>query len=666
METALRPLLDTLPEPLLLLLADGRLLHVNRAATAWLRRDAAALAVSRLHELLDADEGALQALLRQGWRSAQFTPARMRWRRGDGSVEACRFEMAHVGASDVHPAAILLRLLPGAASSGRFLALSERIESLAREVARRHAAETALQEHAEWLQVVLRSIGDAVIATDAGGHVVFMNPVAERLCGCPAGEARTRPVERVMPLTSAQGPLAAHPIRRALAERQVVGLDAGTLLERPAAGALPVDDAAGPIVDGAGQVIGAVIVFREITERLHAEAERRELERRLRAAQKMEAIGTLAGGIAHDFNNVLGAILGNAGLALDELAADHPVAPRLAQIDRAGRRARELVRQILAFSRRQPQKLERVDLGALARECVGLLRSTLPSSAELRLDGVDEAPVMVLGDASQLDQVLMNLCTNAWQALVDGSGCIEVSVGVEHGPPPPGLLPGLTPWGGEPRGRLTVRDEGRGMDAATLQRICEPFFTTRAQTGGTGLGLSVVHGIVAEHRGQLAVSSAPGRGTRFDVLLPLVGVPLALPAAGTEPERAARVRGGGRRVLVVDDDELMRMTLDAMLSRDGYAVRTCPGGQAALSMLSAAPDETDLLVTDFNMPGMTGLALAAEVRRRQAALPVILASGYLSEDLKRGAAAIGGVVLMSKEDCFDRLSALIDETLRAA
>lgn len=202
------------------------------------------------------------------------------------------------------------------------------------------------------------------------------------------------------------------------------------------------------------------------------------------------------------------------------------------------------------------------------------------------------------------------------------------------------------------------------MDAATLQRIFEPFFTTRTQAGGTGLGLAVVHGIVAEHRGQLAVCSAPGRGTRFDVFLPLVGAPLAPPPADAERDRPGRVDGSGRRVLVVDDDELMRMTLDAVLVRDGWAVQTCPGGQAALSMLAAAPGDVDLIVTDFNMPGMTGLTLAAEVRRRHPGLPVILASGYLSEDLRRGASAIGGVVLMNKEDCFDRLSALIDDTLR--
>ena len=660
----MRPVLDVLPEPMLLLQRDGTILHANRAAAAWLRCAPGALPGRALGELVGTDAPALQAVLRQGWRSSRFSPARLVWRRGGAVLEDCRCELARVAASDAHPAGILLRLLPGAAASGRFLALTERAEALTREVARRRSAEQALQEQSEWLEVVLRSIGDAVIATDALGAVVFMNPVAERLCGCLGGEARGQPVERVMPLATAEAPLARHPVRRALAERQVVGLDPGTALLRRHAPPLPVDAAAGPIVDARGEVIGAVIVFREISDRLQAESERRELERRLRAAQKMEAIGTLAGGIAHDFNNVLGAILGNAGLARDEIAPDHPAAPRLAQIDRAGRRARELVRQILAFSRRQPQKLERVDLGELASECIDLLRSTLPSSVELRLAGLDEGRITVLGDASQLDQVLMNLCTNAWQALVDGTGCIEVSIGVEHGPPPPGLLGGLAPWGGEPRARLTVSDDGRGMDAATLQRIFEPFFTTRVQAGGTGLGLAVVHGIVAEHCGQLAVSSAPGRGTRFDVFLPLVGVPMTPPPADPVHDRADRARGAGRRVLVVDDDELMRLTLDAVLARDGWAVRTCPGGQAALSMLAAAPAEVDLLVTDFNMPGMTGLSLAAEVRRRHAALPVILASGYLSEDLRRGAAAIGGVTLMHKEDCFDRLSVLIDETLR--
>lgn len=657
-------LLDALPEPLLWLQPDGRLLHANRAAVAWLRRDAGALRAATLHSLLEADEGDIQDLLRLGWRASGFSPARMRWRLGDDSVEDCRLEVTHVAAGEGGSAGVLLRLLPGAAASGRFLALGRRVDALSREVARRRRAEAALQAQSEWLQVVLRSIGDAVIATDLHGRVVFMNPVAERLCACLASQAGGCGIEQVMPLRHDGGePLGMHPVRRALAERRRVGLEKDSWLEPSGGARVPVDDAAGPIVDAAGRVMGAVIVFREISDRVHAEAERRALEHRLRAAQKMEAIGTLAGGIAHDFNNVLGAILGNAGLAREEIDPAHPVAPRLAQIDRAGRRARELVRQIMAFSRRQPQKLERVDLRALAHDCLALLRGTLPSSVELRIAGDDGEPLTVVGDASQIEQVLMNLCTNAWQALEDGSGRIDISVGVAGGAPPPGLQPGFANWDGEPRAQLSVQDDGTGMEGAVVQRLFEPFFTTRGHSGGTGLGLSVVHGIVAEHRGQIAIRSMPGRGSCFDIFLPLVDrspTPVALPTNA----RAPRVRGAGRHVLVVDDDELMRMTLDAVLRRDGFEVRSCPGAQAALSMLEAVSGEFELLVTDHNMPGMTGMALAAEVRRLHPGLPVILTSGYLSEDLHRGAVALGNMKLLNKEDSFDKLSALIDTMLR--
>jgi PAS domain S-box-containing protein len=663
MATCAHALLDALPEPMLWLQPDGRLLHANRAAAAWLRRDVASLHAATLHSLLEADDGDVQALLRLGWRASGFSPARLRWRLGDDSIEDCRLEVSHVAAGEIGPAGILLRLLPGAAASGRFLALGRRVDALSREVARRRSAEVALQEQSEWLQVVLRSIGDAVIATDLHGRVVFMNPVAERLCACLAAEAGGRGIEQVMPLRQDGGdPLATHPVRRALAERQVVGLEKDSWLEPSAGLRVPVDDAAGPIVDAAGRVMGAVIVFREISDRMRAEAERRELEHRLRAAQKMEAIGTLAGGIAHDFNNVLGAILGNTGLAREEIDPAHPVAPRLAQIDRAGRRARELVRQIMAFSRRQPQKLERVDLRALARDCLALLRGTLPSSVDLQIAGDDSEPLTVVGDASQIEQVLMNLCTNAWQALKDGSGRIDISVGVAGGAAPPGLQPGFADWVGEPRAQLSVQDDGTGMEEAVIQRLFEPFFTTRGHSGGTGLGLSVVHGIVAEHRGQVAIRSVPSRGTRFDIFLPLVDLS-PTPVAPPVHAGALRVKGAGRRVLVVDDDELMRMTLDAVLRRDGFEVRSCPGAQAALSMLAAAPDEVELLVTDHNMPGMTGLALAAEVRRLHPGLPVILTSGYLSEDLHRGAVALGDVKLLNKEDSFDKLSALIDAML---
>jgi PAS domain S-box-containing protein len=655
--------LDVLPEPMLLLDLQGRLQAVNRAALRLLGWPAPPPAGTPLADLCgEAAPGSLEALLRQGARSAQFSPARLPLRGADGSAAAMRCEVARVAGADGTAPALLLRLQPQAVASARFIALNERIEALSREVARRRAAEAALREQSEWLHVVLRSIGDAVVATDAKGRVVFMNPIAEQLCGCAEADVRGRAAEEVLLLLDEQARTpAADPLRRALDERRIVGLAGQTLLVARDGTERPIDDAAGPIIDSQGRLLGAVLVFREISERLQAERARRALEQQLRNAQKMEAVGTLAGGIAHDFNNVLGAILGNAVLAREELAPDHPVLPRLVQIDRAGRRARDLVRQIMAFSRRQPQQLRRQAMAPLVEECAALLRSTLPATVQLRVLLSDE-PLHVLADATQVQQVLMNLCTNAWHALRGSSGRIGITLDTWDGDEPPGLVPGFGPWRGGRHARVTVSDDGCGMDAATLERIFEPFFTTKAQGMGTGLGLAVAHGIVAEHRGVLAVDSSPGRGTRFDLLLPLTDAPDSGPAP-LGMALPVPPRGRGQHVMVIDDDAVMVATTEALLQRAGFRVSAYTSPRAALRALAAAPAAYHVVVTDFNMPQLDGLQLAAEVRRLRPDLPVIVGSGYLSEDLRAGAERVGQVSLLAKEETFERLPALLHEVL---
>lgn len=656
----MRPLLDALPEPVLLLDLNGQLLHVNRSAAAWLGVSAQDWVGQPLQALCADPPADVAAVLRQGARSTQFSPARLTLR--SGQLEPCRCELARVAAEAEHPAGLLMRLQPQSVGASRFLALTERIEALSREVARRRAAEVALREQGEWLHVVLRSIGDAVIATDAQARVVLMNPVAEQLCGWPEAEARGQPIGRVFPIVHAltREP-ASDPVQRVLQERRLVGLDPQTLLLARDGRELPIDDAAGPILSAEGQLLGVVLVFREISERVQAEEARRLLEQQLRNAQKMEAVGTLAGGIAHDFNNVLGAILGNTVLAEKELAPDHPVQPRLAHIGRAGQRARELVRQIMAFSRRQPQQLRRQTLQPLVEECAGLLRSTLPASAQLRVLLCDE-PLHVMADATQVEQVLMNLCTNAWHALRGSSGRIGLTLDTYDGEAPDGLSSGFGPWQPGRYARVTVSDNGCGMDAHTLQRVFEPFFTTKAKGEGTGLGLAVAHGIIAEHRGALTVHSTPGKGSRFGLLLPLVdsvdsaAMPLDLPVT-------ADVLGKNRHVVYIDDDEVLVITVEALLTRAGFRVSTFASPRTALQALRSALPDVDILVSDFNMPQLTGLDVAREVARMRPGLPVIISSGYLSDDLRQGAKATGVARLLNKEDTYVSLAPLIDEVL---
>lgn len=657
----MRSLLDALPEPLLLLDLEGRLLHVNRKAAQWLGVRAEQLVGEDFGTLCIDPADVVQAVLRQGARSTEFSPARLTLTAAQH--RPCRCELARVAGEVDQPASVLVRLQPQAAAASNFRVLNERIDALSREVVRRQAAESALRAQSDWLKVVLRSIGDGVIATDTQARVVLMNPVAERLCGWTEAEARGLPMRIVFPIVHAQTRQpAADPIERALLEGRAVGLEAQTLLLARDGRELPIDDAAGPIHDDQGGLLGAVLVFRDVSQQVQAEQARRRLEQQLRNAQKMEAVGALAGGIAHDFNNVLGAILSNTAMAREELALEHPVHQRLALIDRAGQRARDLVRHIMAFSRRQPQQLRVQPLQPLVEECVALLRSTFPSSAQLHLRLCDE-PLHVLADGTQVEQVLMNLSTNAWQALCGSTGRIEVTLDRYEGDAPEGLAAGFGTWQPGRYARVTVRDNGCGMDADTTQRIFEPFFTTKSKGDGTGLGLAVAHGIVAEHRGALAVQSAPGRGTRFELLLPLVdGIDL-------EPmpvERAAAtVQGRGRHVLYIDDDEVLVATVDAMLHRAGFRVTAFANPREALRALRSMLVDVDIVVSDYNMPELNGLDVAHEVARIRPGMPVIVSSGYLSDDLHRGAQEAGVVQLLNKEETHERLAALIHQVLVA-
>jgi signal transduction histidine kinase len=391
-----------------------------------------------------------------------------------------------------------------------------------------------------------------------------------------------------------------------------------------------------------------------------AEAELRRYEAQLGEAQKMESLGTLAGGIAHDFNNILSAILGNAELARGELEAGHPVLAMLGEIQKAGLRARDLVRQILTFSRRQPRQLSNVALRPIVDETYSLLRVTLPAGVELELK-LSEAPLHVDGDATQLQQVLMNLCTNAWHALRGDVGRIVVGLEPVHlDAATARSLSGLVTG---PYAHLWVSDTGMGMDAATRERIFEPFFTTKPTGQGTGLGLSVVHGIVVAHQGSIAVDSVAGQGSTFHLYLPAVAPPL--PALKTERKADESLPGNGEHVIYLDDDETVVLVVVRLLERAGYRCSGFTNSTAALAAFSAAPTEVDLFVTDFNMPGRSGLDVAHEVVSKRADLPVVISSGLITDELREQARAAGVRAVLEKEDTFRELTALVGRLLAA-
>ena len=422
-----------------------------------------------------------------------------------------------------------------------------------------------------------------------------------------------------------------------------------------------------PVANAAGWFTHWVAIERDVSERKQAEATRRSLENQVREAQKMEAIGTLAGGIAHDFNNILGAILGNVALAQLDLPAGHPALARLAQIAVSGARARSLVEQILTFSRRAPPTLTAVSLVDSVQEAAAMLRATLPATVKLSVAipaPAPDEPLRVRGDATQLQQVLLNLCTNAWHALADGSGTIEVRLAsLRVGGAAAFAPPARTHLAEGVYAHLSVTDGGRGMNAATRARIFEPFFTTKPAGQGTGLGLSVVHGIVGSYGGTITVSSRLGAGSRFDIYIPQLegGAGLAAPEATAPPPAPGR----GEQVLYIDDDEVMLLMVEHLLLKLGYSATCLIDPRAALAAVQARPGHFDLVVTDFNMPQMSGLDLARALHDIDARLPVVISSGYLPEQLRSNAEAAGVVALMRKEHTLDDLAAVVERALSA-
>jgi PAS domain S-box-containing protein len=421
-----------------------------------------------------------------------------------------------------------------------------------------------------------------------------------------------------------------------------------------------------PMRGSDGAVTQILVTLLDITERRQAELERRVLERQLRESQRMESIGTLAGGIAHDFNNILAAILGNVALARQDAGPAHPAQASLAQIQQAGLRARSLVQQILAFGRREPGALEIQPLQGIVDETLSLLRATLPASVQLHAQ-LPALPVLVRADATQLQQVLMNLATNAWHALPGGSGRIEI--GIERLVAAPSEAAAavagmaLPP---PPLAHLWVHDDGSGMAAAVRERIFDPFFTTKPVGEGTGLGLSVVHGIVRAHQGCICVDSEPGRGSTFHLYFPSPEAPSAVTPVAVElrgSSAGSTHSGGGRHVLYVDDDEVMALTAERLLQRAGYRVSTSPCAADALQRLRAAPQAFDIVVTDFNMPEMSGIELAQQVALLRPELPVVLSSGLVSEALRDQARQVGVRALLRKEYSFEELAATVERVL---
>ena len=403
--------------------------------------------------------------------------------------------------------------------------------------------------------------------------------------------------------------------------------------------------------------IGAQI--GQFLRRRQADEQRQLLEAQLHQAQKMQAIGTLATGIAHEFNNVLRAILANVELARMDAPAEHAVRESIEEIDKASRRARDIVQRILAFARPQPAQRRRLCLAEIASEAIRLLAPTVPPGVRLEAAFGADTPE-ILGDATQIHQLLLNLCANALQAIGSGPGNITVrTCGVSAGPAGEPAIARL-PTG--PYARLSVSDSGKGIDPAIQARIFEPFFSTKSVGEGTGLGLAIVHGIVRGHEGAIDLKSEPGKGTTFHVYLPAVQTSAQRQAP---VEASARPSGRGHHVLFLDDSEALVSAMVRSLSRRGYRVSGYSSPEEALHALREQPLTYDVVVTDYIMPGMNGLEVARAVAAIRPNLPVVLFSGHIDDELRRKARESGVCQLMGKLGAADELTEAIDRLAAA-
>ncbi|HOY65441.1 MAG TPA: response regulator [Candidatus Ozemobacteraceae bacterium] len=369
-----------------------------------------------------------------------------------------------------------------------------------------------------------------------------------------------------------------------------------------------------------------IITFEDASEQVRMEA-------KLRQAQKMEAIATLAGGIAHDFNNILAAVMGFAELAQHAVDPTGDAAKHIAKIMPAALRAKHLVAKILAFSRQSEQERVHLAVHLVIEEVVSLLRSTLPATIEIRQK--INRDCVALADPTQIHQVVMNLCTNAFHAMRDKGGLLEITLTRETLTPLVAKsIPGLAPGDYV---KLTIRDTGCGMSPEVLAKIFDPYFTTKAEGEGTGLGLSVSHGIVRSHNGAIDVSSEIGKGSIFDVYLPQMDMPAEKSGANVEE----KLPTGTERILFIDDEPGLTALVREILPQLGYTVETSGSAEDALQVIRDHPGSIDLIITDLAMPRMTGFDLAVEMRRLNIPTPMILCSGTATSQVAKQAAECG-------------------------
>ncbi|MDY6986803.1 MAG: PAS domain S-box protein [Thermodesulfobacteriota bacterium] len=591
-------LVQTSPNGIFSVNRQGEILFANRALeeiTGYSRSD---LRSTLLWDMLQPDERDRMGQLLENHvkRGAQMI-LESRWTRKDGGPIWVELRATQI--EDKEAQALLLNVT---------------------DVTERKIAEEALRQSEENYRLVVDNANDAIFVIQ-DEVIKFANPRVEELTGYASKElARTsfvpliHPEDRGMVLETHKKRLRGEDVPSTYSFR-VINKKAEELL-------IEIN----PVLitwEGRPATLNFV---RDITEH-------KQLEAQLRQAQKMEAIGTLAGGIAHDFNNILSIILGNSELAMEDAQAQGLPLDGLKDVLDGCLRAKDLVGQILSFSRQTEQELKPTMISPIFKESLKLLRSSIPTTIDIR-HHISCASDTVLADPTQMNQVLMNLCTNAAHAMAQRGGTLEVKLEnvvlrEDEAMPYQGLLPGVYV-------RLTVSDTGHGIESQLIDRIFEPYFTTKEVGEGTGLGLAVVHGIVKSHGGVITADSVPGKGTTFTVLLPSASGEMK-----NESEACGPPPKGKERILFVDDESALAKLGEQMLGRLGYDVVSTTSSVEALELFRSTPGRFDLIITDTTMPRMTGEKLAAEVIKIRPDFPVILCTGYSDRISEKAATDVG-------------------------
>jgi PAS domain S-box-containing protein len=530
-----------------------------------------------------------------------------------------------------------------------------------RDITDRRRAEEALRDSEEKFKFLAEKMADIIWTVNRNFQTTYVSPSIEKILGFTPEERKRQTLEemitpgslnkvQMMFLEELRRDEAgnADPDRLVTIEVEYYRKDGSTVW---------MENSVKAVRNNSGAIDGLYGVSRDITERKIAEEEKARLQAQLQQVQKMESMGTLAGGIAHDFNNILGIIVGNTELAMDDVPEWNPARRNLEEIRTASIRARDVVKQILAFSRKTPQKMKPVRIIPIIKESLKFLRSSIPTTIEIHQNISSESDT-VLTDPTQINQVLINLCTNAVHAMGEKGGVLEVSL--EDIELDAGSSMDYYDLSSGKYVRLTVNDTGHGIEPKILKRIFDPYFTTKGVGEGSGMGLSVVHGIVKRYGGGISVSSEPGKGTIFHVLFPCIE---------DEPEPkveiAAEIPRGNERILFVDDEKAMIDAIQPMIERLGYKVTARTSSIEGLEAFRANPDRFDLVITDFTMPNMTGMELANELFKLRSEIPIILCTGY-SDHINEEKAKRNGIrAFVMKPVVLDEIANTIRKVLQA-